>query len=436
MSTVVRRWAAVNKPCDERAIVPILLPMSGEQGKSESPELAAFRERVRDWIEKNKPAAPNFVLPQSFLEVQTQQELDYLQAWQHALYAAGYLGFDVPVEYGGQGVDPGRQRVVHQELGRSSAPFLVNQIALQWVVPTLLAHGTEAQKKRLIAPILSAEEIWCQGFSEPEAGSDLASLQTRAVRAPNPEDGYLVTGTKVWTTVAHFSKWMILLARTDPQANKYAGISYFLFPMGAPGVTIEPLVKMTGEGGFNQVTFDEAPMPLEALLGNEGEGWKIAMTTLMFERGAAESSSRERASYDARTLERVVDLAKRMRRDGHSSADDPVLRDELAQLWIEVEAMRIGARRAAIAGLNEAHPQALAMTHKLTFTEFNQRVTRVACKLLGPEGLLWMQDPNAPDEAEWPRAFLNSYGFTIGGGTSEIQRNIAGERVLGLPKSK
>jgi len=177
-------------------------------------------------------------------------------------------------------------------------------------------------------------------------------------------------------------------------------------------------------------------MPRDSLLGKEGEGWKIAMTTLMFERGAAESSSRERASLDARTLDRVVDLARRMRRDGRPAAEDPVLRDELAELWIEVEAMRLGARRADIPGLNEAHPQALAMTHKLTFTEFNQRLTRVACKLLGSEGLLWMGDPSAPDDAEWPRAYMNSYGFTIGGGTSEIQRNIAGERVLGLPKSK
>lgn len=403
----------------------------------ESAELASFRAEVRDWIAGNLPPAPDFMLPQSFLEVETREQFEYLRDWQRALYSAGYLGFDVPGPYGGRGVDPARAAIVSQELGRAGAPFLVNRIALQWVAPTILAYGTEAQKKRLIGPLLSGDEIWCQGFSEPGAGSDLASLQTRAVKV---DGGYRVTGHKVWTTLAHFARWMILLARTDPEAHKYAGLSYFLLPMdpdgGSDGVTIQPLVKMTREGGFNQVLFDEAFMPDDALLGAPGQGWKIAMTTLTFERGAAQSSNRARASHDARTLARLIELIRATMRDGRPASEDEIIRDRLASLWIELEAMRQGARRAAVPGLTADHPHALAMMHKLEFTEFAQRVHALACDVLGPEAMLWLGDAHAPDGAEWPRGLMNSYGFTIGGGTSEIQRNILGERVLGLPKSK
>ena len=402
-------------------------------GSPESAEHRQFRAGVRAWIADNKPAQPDFMLPQSFLEVETEAQFDYLRRWQKQLYEAGYLGFDVPREYGGQGVDSARQRIVQQELGRARAPFFVNQIALQWVAPTILTYGTEEQKKRLIQPLLSADEIWCQGFSEPGAGSDLASLQTRANAV---EGGYRVTGHKVWTTLAHFARWMILLARTDPEADRYGGLSYFLFPMDTDGVVIQPLVKMTGEGGFNQVLFEDAFMPSDSLLGAEGQGWKIAMTTLTFERGAAQSQNRERAAADARALSELVALVRSTMRDGRPVGDDALFRDRLAALWIELEAIRLGARRASVAGLTADHPHALAMMHKVEFSEFRQSLNRLACEVLGPEAMLWLGDANAPDRAEWPRGLMNSYGFTIGGGTSEIQRNIVGERVLGLPKSK
>lgn len=396
-------------------------------------ELEDFRREVRSWIEANKPGDPGFLLPQSFLEVESREQFEYLRDWQRRVYEAGYLGFDVPEAYGGLGIDPERQAIVTQELGRARAPFLVNVIGLQWAGPTILAHGTEEQKKRYLQPILSGEEIWCQGFSEPGAGSDLASLQARAERT---DDGWAVTGHKVWTTLAHFAKWMILLARTDPDAHKYQGISYFLFPMESPGVTVQPLIKMTREGGFNQVLFDRAPMPESALLGREGEGWKIAMTTLTFERGAAQSSNRERADQDAEKFQQVVSLARRSRRDGKASIDDPVIADRLADRWIDLEASRYVGRRAQVPGLQTDHPMALAMMHKLLFSEHDQSLTRLACDILGPEAVLWLGDERAPDGAEWPRGYMNSYGFTIGGGTSEVQRNILGERVLGLPKSK
>jgi alkylation response protein AidB-like acyl-CoA dehydrogenase len=309
----------------------------------------------------------------------------------------------------------------------------VNTIGLQWAGPTILAHGTEAQKRRCLKPILSAEEIWCQGFSEPGAGSDLASVQTRAEKTP---EGYRVTGHKVWTTLAHESSWMILLARTDPEAGKYEGLSYFLFPMDAPGVTVQPLIKMTGEGGFNQVIFDEAPMPRDALLGKEGEGWKIAMTTLTFERGAAEGSGGGSATASGESVARVAALARRVLRDGRPAAEDPVIRDRLADLWIREEALRVCGQRARIPALDSQRPLALALMNKLVYSELNQELAELGCEILGPDATLWLGDPAAPDRGEWPRAYMNSFGMTIGGGTSEIQRNIIGERVLGLPKSK
>ena len=395
-------------------------------------ELDAFRVEVRAWIAANAPADPGFKLPQTFLEVESDAQLAYLRDWQRKLYDAGYVGFDVPEEYGGRGVHPGKARVVAQEMSRARAPFLVNRIALSWAGPTILTFGTEAQKKRYLQKILSAEEIWCQGFSEPGAGSDLASLSTRAVRV---EGGYRVTGHKVWTTLAHAAAHMILLARTDPDAPKHRGLSYFLFPMDADGVTVEPLVKMTGEGGFNQVMFDGAFTPEDRLVGQEGQGWEIAMATLMFERGAS-GEANESASEYLEVFARIVSAARRAMRDGRPAIEDPVLRDRLVQLRIELEALAGGARRAKLGELVGDRPMALPLTHKLVFSELNQRLTDLACELIGPSAALWLGDPHAPDGAAWPRAYMNSFGMTIGGGTSEVLRNVVGERLLGLPRSK
>ncbi len=271
----------------------------------------AFVEEFRKWLKDNLPPTPSFTLPQSFLEVETEEQFDFLRAWQSKLYEAGYLGFDVPEEYGGRGVDRKRHALVSRMLTEARAPFMVNTIGLRWVAPTILKYGTDEQKQRLVKPILSTEHIWCQGFSEPDAGSDLASLGTRAVRTGDGD--YRVTGHKVWTTIAHFADYMILLARTDPEANKYAGLSYFLFPMKpaqeADAISIEPLVKMSGEGGFNQVIFDEAPMPADALLGPEGKGWEVAMATLTFERGAAGVSG-EAMAHSAAAFAKLVDVAR------------------------------------------------------------------------------------------------------------------------------
>jgi alkylation response protein AidB-like acyl-CoA dehydrogenase len=404
-----------------------------EEASSEPGELGEFRRRVREWVRSNKPELPPFKLPQSFLEVESDAQFVWLRDWQRKVYDAGFLGFDVPEEYGGRGVDRDRHRIVMQELGLARAPFFVNFIGLYWAGPTILRHGTEAQKKRLLGPLLRGDEIWCQGFSEPAYGSDLAGLQARATKT---DAGWSVTGHKVWTTLAHVSKWMILLARTDPKAHKYEGLSYFLAPMDVPGVTVHPLVKMTGEGGFNQVIFDSAPMPADALIGAEGQGWEIAMTTLLFERGAGEGSGRERATLFMEQLKRAVGLAERSRHGGAPASRDPILRDRLATLYIEAQAQGLGAIRSGVAGLNAERPFALRFMTKLVASEWNQRLTELACEMVGPDSVYWLGDEHAPDKAEWQRAFLNSFGMTIGGGTSEIQRNILGERILDLPKSK
>jgi alkylation response protein AidB-like acyl-CoA dehydrogenase len=218
--------------------------------------------------------------------------------------------------------------------------------------------------------------------------------------------------------------------------NKYLGLSFFLFPMDAQGVTVRPLIKMTGEGGFNQVMLDRAPMPSDALLGQEGQGWEIAMTTLLFERGAGQGTARERAAGYLVQARKLVDAARSARRNGSAASDDAVLRDRVAASVIEAHALALSALRSDTGALSPERPSALAFMSKLTMSEYNQRLAELACDLLGPEAALWLGDEHAPWSAEWPRAFMNSFGLTIGGGTSEIQRNILGERILGLPKSK
>ncbi len=401
--------------------------------RSESTEDAEFRSEVRAWLTENTPAAPDFKLPQTFLEVESDAQFDFLQRWQQRVYEAGYLGLDVPKEYGGQGVDLARKRIVSQEMGRARAPFMVNVIGLHWAGPTILKFGTEEQKKRCLPGLLSGDEIWCQGFSEPEFGSDLGALQARAVR---DGDDYVVNGHKVWTTLAHKARWMILLARTDPEAHKYAGLSYFLFPMQSEGVTVQPLVKMTGEGGFNQVMFEDARCPHSALLGAEGQGWNLALTTLMFERGQGEQGAADVGGATTEVVQKLVDTARAGRRDGQPAIDDPLIRDRLTQVWIDATAAHFNARRGRVKGLTTTRPMAGRMMSKLLASELNHRIQRLACDSLGGEQRLWLGDPDAPFEAEWVRGLMNSYGITIGGGTSEIQRNILGERVLGLPKSK
>ncbi len=386
-----------------------------------------LRAEVRAWSSANHPGDPGFKLPQSALEVAEDRQFDWLRAWQRKLYDAGYVGAEWPREYGGGGRERGAQRVIDQELARARTPFLLNLVALSWAGPIILRYGSEAQKKKLIAPLLRCDEIWCQGFSEPGAGSDLASLRSTAEREG---DAWRIDGHKVWTTLGRYADWCILLARTDPTAVKHAGISYFLAPMKIPGVEVLPLVKMTGEGGFNQVIFSAARFPADALLGREGQGWELATATLAFERGAAEGSAGGSGGAGEQGA-RVAALARSVGR-----LSDPVVRDRLASFWSEETMLRADAQRGRVAGLVSDRPEALPLMQKLTGSEHTQALADFACELEGDAAGLWLGDPGALENAEWQRTYMNSFAMTIAGGTSEILRNILGERVLGLPKTR
>jgi len=395
-----------------------------------TPEQTEFQDYVRQWLVENAPPPAPFRLPITPIEVMTVEQLEYLQAWQLKCYSAGLIGADYPKEYGGGGHE-GFQGIANQELGRARVPYFVNVIALNMAVPTILEHGTEEQKRKFIPGALSGKEIWCQGFSEPGAGSDMANQQTFAEKRG---DEWVINGHKVWTSLGHFAKWMILLARTS-RHHKYDGLSYFLAPIeGHPGVTVRPLVKMTGESGFNEVLFEDAVIPGASLLGAEGKGWTVAMTTLTFERGAAEGAGGGGTS-ETPPIERLIGLAKESYRDGMRAADDPITRDAIVQQAIIQEGLRQNARRARVPALTD-HPMRLPLQQKVVVTEFAQNVARLGVDIAGARSTLYKLDKKAPEAGHWPLAYMNSYGHTIAAGSNEIQRNILGERVLGLPKTK
>ena len=397
---------------------------------SSTPEQQEFQEYARRWLAENVPPPPPERMPISPIEVMTAGQLDYLQAWQRKCYDAGLVGADYPTEYGGGGHE-GFQRIANMELGRARVPFLVNVVGLNMAAPTILAHGTEEQKKKFVPGCLSGDEIWCQGFSEPGAGSDMANQQTSAVR---DGENWVVNGHKVWTSLGHFAKWMILIARTSKH-HKYDGLTYFLCPIeGHPGVTVRPLVKITGESGFNEVLFEDAVVPDANRLDDVGKGWTVAMTTLTYEGGAAESAGG--GGGDAiHPTQRLIALARDSWRDGECAANDPVTRDAIVQRAIAAEGLRQNARRARVPELCD-HPMRLPLQQKLAGSEFSQQNARLGVEIAGARASLYKLDEKAPSEGYWPLAYMSSYGHTIAAGTNEIQRNILGERVLGLPKSK
>jgi alkylation response protein AidB-like acyl-CoA dehydrogenase len=396
-----------------------------------NPEHAEFREYCRRWLAENRPAPPSFRLPLSPIEVMTEEQLTYLRNWEKKCYEAGLIGSDYPKEYGGGG-HKGFQQIASQEMGRANVPYMVNVIGLGMAAPTILNHGTEEQKKRYLAPLLAADEIWCQGFSEPNAGSDLANVQASAVRQG---DDWVINGHKVWTSLAHFASWMIMLTRTSND-HKYNGLTYFIVPIAnTKGVTVRPLIKMTGETGFNEVLFEDVVVPDRLRVDSVGKGWTVAMTTLLYERGAAEGAgSGGGASLDDR-VNALVTLARATPRGRGTAWDDAVVRDRIMGLAIRSEGMRQMQRRARVEALTD-HPMRLPLQQKVLVSELLQDIARAAVEIEGPRASLYVGDPNAPDGGQWPLAFMNSYGFTIAAGSNEIQRNILGERVLGLAKSK
>ena len=399
--------------------------------KKDTPEQAEFREHCRRWLDDNRPAPPRRRLPELAIEVSTEEHREYLCQWQKKCYEAGLVACDYPVEYGGGGHD-GFQRIANQEMGRAQVPFLINVIGLGMAAPTILHHGTEEQKKRYLAPLFAADEIWCQGFSEPGAGSDLASAKASAVR---DGDNWIINGHKVWTSLATFAKWMILLARHSNE-DKYKGLTYFITPVAdTPGVTVRPLIKITGGTGFNEVLYEDVVIPDAMRLDDVGKGWTVAMTTLLHERGAAEGAGSGGGGGIEDRIAGLIDLAKKTPRGAGTAWDDAVLRDRIVQIAIRAAGLRQMARRGRVEGLIE-HPMRLPLQGKVVMTELMQDAAAVGFEVTGAAGSLYVRDENAPDGGDWPLSYMNSYGMTIAAGTSEIQRNILGERVLGMAKSK
>ncbi len=390
-----------------------------------------FRQEVRLWLDENEPPKPDFKLPDSFLEVSSKEQFDHLRAWQRSVYDAGYLGMSWPGEFGGGGRPQIYQDIVNDEMATRNRSFMLNIVGLMWAGPVILKFGTPEQKKRYLAPMLRADEIWCQGFSEPENGSDLANVQTTAIR---DGDDYVINGTKIWTSLGTQAHHMILLARTDPEAGtKYRGLTFFLAPVDGPDVEKRPIRKMTGEYGFNETHFRNARVPASCMLGEEGQGWAIAMATLAFERYAEGGQAGGLDMVQLRVAE-LVEMARECRRDGRPAMQDPVVREELVRLCVEERAIDMNDFRRHIPGLCRERPDAIGLMRKLVTSEFRRRMCRFAVSLQGEAAKLYIGDPAAVEDGDWQRHYMNAYSVTIGGGTSQIQLNILGERVLGLDK--
>ncbi|MFN9925719.1 MAG: acyl-CoA dehydrogenase family protein, partial [Phenylobacterium sp.] len=342
--------------------------------------------------------------PLTFMEVGTDQQFHFLRDWQNRVYEAGYLGAAWPKEYGGGGLPQAFQTEATKAMRRHGGPIFLNAIGINWTGPLLLDMGTEAQRAKYLKGILSAEDIWCQGFSEPDNGSDLGNAQTRAVR---DGDHYVVNGSKIWTTLGKYARYMILLARTRADTSrKYDGLTFFR----------------------------DARIPADEMVGVEGGGWKVAMRTLEYERGARGGQAGGYVSVGSNAWD-VLDLAKRMQRGGRPALEDPAMRAKMVEFMIEIQSNALCAQRTGFAPLNTDRPAGLTLSSKLMHTEFARRINEFAISLTGSSGAYYVGDENAVDGGWWTRSYLNSFSATIGGGTSQIQRNIVGEHVLGLPKS-
>jgi len=383
-----------------------------------------FRDEIRTWLVTNVPKDWS-----EWREKPIEESFTYLKAWQRKLYEGGWAAVSWPKEYGGRSASLMQQSIFWEEMARVEAPPMANSLGLGLIGPTIIAYGTDAQKKRYIPKILSAEEIWCQGFSEPNAGSDLASLQTEA-RLDG--DDYVVNGQKVWTSYGWVGDWCELVVRTDPNAPKHKGLTVLLVDMKSPGVEVRPLRQMTGESEFNEMFFRDVRVPAENVLGRVNDGWNVAVSTLMYERG----------SYGARlhlifrrNIGRLIELAHTLQRNGRTAAQDPLVRQKLAQCYAEIEIMRLNQMRAFSRITATGVPGPEGSIQKIFWSELNQRVQQVAQELLGPFGQLQAGDPLAPDNGIWAYGYLRTRGNTIEAGTSEVQRNIIGRFVLGLPRS-
>ena len=387
---------------------------------SYTPEQETFRSDLRAWLETKKA--------EGAFATRDHKTLDEVVAdgrrWQAALAGAGWCGIHWPREYGGRSASLVEQIIFQEELARSGSPQLINLLALTMVGPVIIAHGTDAQKQRYLRPILTAEQIWCQGYSEPGAGSDLAALSTRADR---DGDAYLISGQKVWTSYAQYADFCIVLARTNSEVPKHKGITMFIVDMRSAGIDVRPLRQMNGDSEFNEVYFEDVRVPRENIIGEEGKGWDMAVAMLMHER-ATLTFQRQLQSRVA--LKDLLDFARTWDVPGQPPAADPILRQQIAQSYIDGEALRLTALRHLTRQLRGGHPGPEGSIEKLFWSEMYQRMLWTAVGMLGPYGNLAPGDPRAPLDGRWSHLMLYSRGRTIAAGTSEIQRGIIAQRVL------
>lgn len=394
---------------------------------AESEREAGFRRELAEWLKRNLPEhRKRFPPSDDELTFHPDKAFDSSLAWHKRLHAGGWVGIHWPKEFGGRGAGLVEQMIFAEEMIAAGAPPGVNMIGLTMVGPAVIRHGTEEQKVRWLPCILSADEIWCQGFSEPGAGSDLANLGTRAVESG---DHFVVSGQKVWTSNAHRSHYCILLVRTDPGAPKHKGISCLLVDMKSPGITIRPLVQITGDAEFNEVFFDQVRVPRANLLGRLNGGWDVAITVLMYERMAIGNTV-----FLHQYIDRLLELARRWPRGDGIASKDPVFRQALAQVYIEGRALRLTGLRYVTRQLRGEAPGPEGSVLKVAFTDTYKKMAEAATEILGPFHQLWRGAPGAPEGGRWAFQALFALRFGIAGGTTEIQKSIIGERMLGLPK--
>jgi len=393
-----------------------------------TPEQEAFRQELRTWLTTHVPADSGPL--RHFQPQASDEDLTFLKDWQRTVYGSGWAGVSWPQEYGGRGASLIERMIFDEEMAAHKAPGLLNVLGLEIVGPTIITHGTDGQKKKHLANILSGDDIWSQGYSEPNAGSDLGSLQTRAI---DHGDYFVVNGQKVWTSLAGFANWCLLLVRTDPDAPKHKGLSALLVDLHSPGISIKPLRTMTGESEFNEVFFEDVQVPKNHLLGEQNRGWQVIITSLMFERqglGFYFTFAQKRTYEDMRAQ------VKKALRYGAPIRTDPLIRQKMAQAYIDCEILKLNNYRGLTRLLrgNPAGPE--GSIAKLHWAETNQRMQDLAVEMQGVRGQLYQEVETNGDGNYWQYGFLRARANTIEGGTSEILRNIIAERVLQLPKGR
>jgi alkylation response protein AidB-like acyl-CoA dehydrogenase len=388
-----------------------------------NPEQLQLRDELRAWLKENTPS------PVTRGSETMQQRFERLRAWQRQLHGAGWAGVSWPKEYGGRGASLLGQVIFLEEMARAQAPPMANTLGLGLIGPTIIHFGTEEQKRRYLPKILSADEIWCQGFSEPNAGSDVAGLRSEGKL---DGDHFIINGHKVWNSYGWIADWCALVVRTDQAAPKHEGLTYILVDMKSPGVEVRPTKQLSGESEFAELYFKDVRVPVANVLGKVNHGWKVALGTLMHERATLGASI---TILYKRQFDRLVAITKERKKNGRPLSEDPIVRQKLAQAYAELEVFRLNQMRAISRVSSTGVPGPEGSILKIFWSEYNQRFQQMAQEILGPYGMLAEGSPGAIDDGEWAYGFLRTRGNTIEAGTSEIQRNIIGHFVLGLPKS-